>query len=156
VGARGGVKDILVRCKCGAPEHKVSLPNFRAGRSTRCNVCAKQAAADKRHAKYKTAMPDAEHRARLLNRLSAAIRRCHNNRDAHFAQYGGRGIRVCDEWYRDRAAFLCYIKKIEGWDNPDLEMDRMCNNESYEPGNIRFVTRKANINNRRNSRVRSM
>lgn len=151
VGARGGVKDIMVKCKCGAPEHKVNITNFRVGRSSRCNVCAKQAAADKRHAKYKAAMPEAEHRDRLLDRLSAAIRRCHNNRDAHFPQYGGRGIRVCDEWYQDRAAFLRHVRKLKGWDDPSLEMDRKRNDEGYEPGNIRFITHKANINNRRNS-----
>ena len=152
VGPRSGVRYILVRCRCGAPEHQVDLANWRAGRSTRCNVCAKRAASDKRHAAYKSAMPEAEHRERLLNRLSAAVSRCHTTRNAKFKDYGGRGIEVCLEWYKDRAAFLRYIRTVPGWDDPALELDRKNNGGNYEPGNLRFATRSEQVRNTRRTK----
>src|SRR5258708_7903580 len=44
IGVKGGLCNIVVRCSCGAPEHPVSPTNLCAGRSTRCNACAKKAA----------------------------------------------------------------------------------------------------------------
>jgi hypothetical protein len=94
-------------------------------------------------------MPDDKHRTRLLDRLSAAITRCHNPSDRGYKHYGLRGISVHDEWRSDRSAFLCYVQTLDGWDNPKLDMDRANNNGNYEPGNIRFTTKKANAANRR-------
>ena len=94
-------------------------------------------------------MPDDEHRSRLLNRLSAAIGRCHNERNKAYANYGGRGIKVHDAWRADRSTFLHYIGTILGWDNPNLDMDRIDCNGNYEPGNLRFISRSENNFNKR-------
>ena len=94
-------------------------------------------------------MADDGHRTRLLNRLAAAITRCHSPFCRAYAGYGGRGIFVCDEWRNDRAAFLRYIQTVPGWDDPNLDMDRTDNNRGYEPGNIRFATHSQNALNKR-------
>lgn len=138
----------VVRCSCGN-EGPVDRSNLKRGASTRCDACAKKAAARKRYWKYEAAMGDVEHRSRLLNRLSAALRRCHSPNDRNYKHYGARGVRVCDEWRRDKAAFLYYVQTLPGWDNPALEMDRADNNRGYEPGNIRFATRAQNASNKR-------
>jgi len=98
---------------------------------------------------YADAMPDDEHRRRLLNRLSAAISRCHNPKQKQFASYGGRGIEVCELWRNDKRAFLQHVQTLPGWDDPNLEMDRENCNGNYEPGNLRFITRTANSLNKR-------
>jgi hypothetical protein len=85
----------------------------------------------------------------LLGRLSAIIRRCRNPEVEHYEDYGGRGIDVAQEWVDDRGAFLRYIKTLDGWDNLDLEIDRIDNDKGYEEGNIRFVTRAENLRNKR-------
>jgi hypothetical protein len=94
-------------------------------------------------------MPDDDHRARLLNRLSAAITRCHKPSCRVYKHYGARGIFVCREWRDDRIAFLRYVQTLPGWDNPALDMDREDNNRGYEPGNVRFATKSTNSRNRR-------
>lgn len=138
----------VCRCSCGA-ETMVYINNLRNGRTTRCNKCAKIAASTKRYWRYKDAMADDEHRTRLLNRLSAAIARCSNPRNKQYKHYGLRGITVYSQWQSDRAAFLRYVQTLPGWDNPSLEMDRIDTNRGYEPGNIRFVSRRENIRNKR-------
>lgn len=121
-------------------------------KTTRCDKCAKITASTKRYWAYKSAMDNDDHRTRLLNRFSSIVGRCRNPKNNKYADYGGRGISVCDEWMADRATFLAYVQTLEGWYKPELELDRICNDGNYEPGNIRFVTRKENISNRRSVR----
>jgi hypothetical protein len=132
----------------------VQLYNLLKGASTRCNTCAKKASGywRKDYFKYAEACPDDAHRRRLLNRLSACKNRCHNSKDRGYPNYGGRGIRVYEPWLSDKAAFLRYVLTLDGWDQPRLDMDRVDVNKGYEPGNLRFVTRKQNSNNKRQMR----
>lgn len=102
--------------------------------------------------KYASILPDDEHRRRLLNRLAACRNRCHNPKDAGYRNYGARGIRVYGPWLEDKAKFLAYVITLPGWDNPALELDRTHNDRGYEPGNLRFITKRDNINNRRTVR----
>lgn len=146
---RVGLTALIVKCDCGFPEYTVEANNFKTFKTTRCNICAKKAAGRKRYWKYTGAMPEDKHRSRLLNRLSAAINRCHQPKDAGFRNYGLRGITVAEEWREDRAAFLRYVRSIPGWDVPEYELDRIDVNRGYEPGNIRFVSRKENMLNKR-------
>lgn len=148
-GTRGGVSALLVQCDCNSAEYTVDQNNFKNFRSTRCPLCAKTAAVTKRYWVYSEAMADDAHRTRLLNRLAAAITRCHSSTSRAYQHYGGRGISVCSEWRSDRTAFLRYVQTLEGWDRPDFEMDRINVDGHYEPGNIRFVSRSDNLRNKR-------
>lgn len=148
-GKRNGVQALIVKCECSEAEYTVDHQNFKNFKSTRCPVCAKKAASVKRYWAYSEAMPDDEHRTRLLNRLAAAITRCHSPNAKTYPHYGGRGIEVYEGWRSDRASFLKYIQTIPGWDIPTFEMDRIDVNGGYEPGNIRFVSRSTNLRNKR-------
>lgn len=150
-GNRGGLTALIVKCDCGFPEYTVEANNFRTFKTTRCNHCAKQSAGTTRklYWGYSEVMPEDSHRERLLNRLSAAITRCHNQNDSAYANYGGRGIYVCGEWRADRAAFLRYVRSLPGWDTPEFEMDRIDVNGGYDYGNIRFISRRENMLNKR-------
>ncbi len=63
-----------------------------------------------------------------------------------YARYGGRGIKMCDEWRNDYMAFYRWAL-THGW-KKGLTLDRVCNNRGYNPYNCRFVSRKAQANNR--------
>lgn len=68
--------------------------------------------------------------------------RCNNIKAAAYADYGGRGIRVCDEWNDPETGFDAFEKWA--WDNgyvPDsgLSLDRIDVNGNYEPNNCRYV-----------------
>lgn len=92
---------------------------------------------------------------RLLNRLSAIISRCRQKTCRVYSSYGGRGIDVSEKWVKDRSSFLEYVQTLPGWDNPDLQLDRINNDGNYEPGNLRFVTCKVNAGNKRKTNVLS-
>ena len=142
---------VRVQCSCNAPTHLVMDYNLRNGRTTRCNICAKKQAGYRRKSFYKYAAvcPDDAHRRRLMNRLSACKNRCHSPTNQGYANYGGRGIRLYAPWHTDKAAWLRYVMTLDGWDKPELDLDRIDVNKGYEPNNLRFVTRAENQRNRR-------
>ena len=132
---------VRVQCSCGAEPYLVFDYNLRKGASTRCNTCAKKRAGHWRkswHA-YASVCPDDSHRARLLNRISAAITRCHSPTAKQYHAYGGRGIEVYAPWRQDKRAFLAHLVGLPGWDDPSNDMDRIDVDRGYEPGNIRFI-----------------
>ena len=138
----------ICQCSCGWTG-VVLRENLLKGRSTRCNRCAKVAAHTKRYWKYESVCPDEATRARLLNRISSCISRCHNPNSKPYAHYGGRGIYVYAPWRADRLAFLTYLLSLIGHDQQNLELDRIDVDKGYEPGNLRFVGRSTNMANRR-------
>lgn len=63
------------------------------------------------------------------------------------------GPKFYELWKTDFKAFAEYVVPLENFDkHPQYQMDRIDNSKGYEPGNIRFVTRRDNVNNRSNTR----
>lgn len=89
------------------------------------------------------------HRRKMYNRVRDAVRRCTDPRNKDYMRYGGRGITVYPAWQEDRRLFARYLMTLDGWDNPDLTIDRIDNDGNYEPGNLRFVTQTENRRNRK-------
>lgn len=68
-----------------------------------------------------------------------------------YARYGGRGIKICDEWLNDFKAF--YDWAIANGYEQGLQIDRINNDGNYEPSNCRFVTPKVNIRNQSTTKL---
>lgn len=81
-------------------------------------------------------------------------KRCYNPNYKQFKDYGGRGIKVCDEWVNDYLPFRDWA--LNNGYNPnakfgDCTIDRINVNGDYSPENCRFVSMKIqNQNKRRN------
>lgn len=74
--------------------------------------------------------------------------RCYKTTAKDYPRYGGRQIRVCPEWHNVKT-FVVWSKN-NGWQE-GLQLDRINNDDDYCPENCRFVTNKANMNNRSNT-----
>lgn len=84
----------------------------------------------------------------IYNIWNGIKNRCDLPSEAEYHRYGGRGIKVCDEWY----VFETFKKwALENGYDSKLQIDRIDNNGNYEPSNCRWVTRKINCNNRNNN-----
>jgi hypothetical protein len=67
--------------------------------------------------------------------------------------YGGRGIRLCEEW-QDFGIFQAWA--LANGYQEGLEVDRIDNEEGYGPGNVRFVSHAQNSRNRRSTLLISL
>lgn len=82
-----------------------------------------------------------------------ALSRCYNPKHPHYHCYGGRGISVYPPWRISCHVFIDWVLVNLG-ERPSLEhsLDRIDNDGSYEPGNLRWATKKAQANNRLGAR----
>lgn len=87
------------------------------------------------------------HKHPLYKLYHGMLDRCRNPNNTHFKYYGGRGIQVCERWQGPKG-FTHFLEDM-GERPQGLTLDRIDNNGNYEPGNVRWATRKQQIANTR-------
>lgn len=137
-------------------------PRPRADRIVRdCEECGQRIDMEKRNLKTRRfCSPSCASRANnrthglsrsKLHRKWAQMKaRCLNPRNKSYDNYGGRGIRVCDEWIVSFEAFRDWAM-ANGF-REDLELDRIDVNGNYSPVNCRFVDEVTQARNQRKRR----
>lgn len=127
----------LCRCACGV-ELIVSNGNMR--NQSGCRGCGHllTAAAKTTHGATKSS---GAIRAPLYKTWRSMLGRC-GEKSEHNRWYAGKGIKVCDEWLKDYAAFRDWSISA-GW-KEGLSIDRIDTDKGYSPSNCRWLTRSQN------------
>ena len=123
----------LYKCHCGT-EFKCVQQSVKSGKTTSCGCYQKQMVTThglRSHRLYKTWI--------------SMIHRCHNPKARGYENYGGRGIKVCNEWNNAQN----FINDMYPSFKEGLSLDRIDNNLGYNPDNCRWATREIQGRNTR-------
>lgn len=86
--------------------------------------------------------------AAMKGAWSMTRQRCYNPNCRDYFYYGGRGIRMCDQW----ADFEVFLRDM-GLRPKGMTLDRIDVNGDYEPSNCRWATRLQQSNNMRATKL---
>lgn len=131
---------VMVKCKCDCGNY------IRTRRSRVISGHTKSCGCYRRDKMFK----HGKRNTKLFNRWCLMRRRCNSSNDRFYEDYGGRGIKVCDEWNNSFQQFYDWAM-ANGYDD-SLTIDRIDNDGNYEPSNCRWVTMKVQSNNTRKTR----
>lgn len=84
---------------------------------------------------------------RLSNIIRGARQRCNNPNHRNYHAYGGRGIKVCEEWNNHTGAFIEWALS-HGY-RDDLTLDRIDNDGDYCPDNCQWISAIENSKKRK-------
>ena len=128
----------ICRCSCGSPEKEIGADFLVDGRTISCGCHRAEAIGNRRRTHGKTGTRD----YRIWHNMK---RRCQDPDNPAYPNYGGRGINVAPE-FQTYEGFIAYMGPSNG-----LTLDRIDNNGSYVPGNVRWADRKTQARNKRTS-----
>jgi hypothetical protein len=90
--------------------------------------------------KRKTSKPE-------YNAWAGMVQRCRDKNAINYGRYGGKGVRVCDEWLPP-GGFDRFITHIGPRPTAKHQIDRIEGTRGYEPGNVRWATVEEQAKNR--------
>lgn len=126
------------KCDCGK-EHIARGSSVRRGEIKSCG-CLNDGAGNRTHG-----MSYSSEYYAWWNMLN----RCRNPKTNNYKYYGGRGIEVCKRWN----VFANFIADMGKKPSNQHSLDRIDGDGNYEPSNCRWVTKKTQAFNRRNTVV---
>ena len=128
----------LCKCDCGNVII-AKTPTLNNGRTNNCGCLT-----SKKLSESSTKHGMSESR---LNGIWRKMKdRCNNPNCSSYKNYGGRGIKVCEEWQTFEPF---YIWAINNGYSEDLSIDRIDVDGNYEPSNCRWADSKTQGNNTR-------
>lgn len=139
---RSGNVKWVCKCDCGTITKPINGANLKDGTTQSCG-CLKVEKVIERSTKHNKC------HTRLYRIWHGMRARCKYPSNPNYKDYGGRGIKVCDEWETSFEAFQDWALANGYAEN--LTIDRKDTNGDYKPSNCRWATMKEQRHNRRDS-----
>ena len=137
---------VLCKCKCGNT-HIARLNHILSGeiQSCGCRIYEKEKQNQGTHHIWSK-------NPRIDKIWNGMLYRCYNPKKDTFKHYGGRGIRVCDEWLpENNGAENFYNWAINNGYKDKLTIERIDVNGNYCPENCKWITQAEQMQNTRKS-----
>lgn len=138
----GKYRQVKIRCACGH-EAVVAAGNIKACNPNGCKNCLPK--------KIKHGMAGSPE----YNTYHGMVSRCTDPLDPAYANYGGRGVTICDRWNPHKGgSFENFLEDVGLRPGPGYALDKEAVdplNTTYSPGLVEWVTRSENNGRRRNS-----
>jgi hypothetical protein len=142
----------LCRCDCGNERLVYGSNLTRRRRDPDGTVCGSRScgclSAEKSHGHYV-----GKKESRTLTSYHAMVTRCLKPYHEFYANYGGRGIKICKRWLKPNGKGFRNFLADMGERPEDMTLDRIRVNSGYKPSNCRWATAELQHANRRCSKV---
>lgn len=121
-------KGAMWKCRCNlcGRVYDVSSNSLRRGDTTKCRSCS---------AKLSQVHPYAKDPIKVV--FMGMKQRCYNKNHVAYDRYGGRGIKVCEEWLEDPVKFYGWAYANGYGDGMSIE--RVDYDGDYCPENCKFI-----------------
>lgn len=142
----------LCQCECGNFK-EVYATHLRSGNTRSCGCLAREIAVKMGHQRDigKRSFKHGDFGTKLYGIWAGMKRRCYNRNTKYYADYGGRGIKVCEEWkeYINFKQWAVSAGYKEG-----LTIERINVDFDYSPDNCKWISiHEQNLNKRNSVRI---
>lgn len=136
-------KDAKARCACDCGSEKtITAYNLKSGNTESCGCLARERTAELNRALQRGVVMGEANRTHGYSRTPTytswcdAKKRCYSPQNKRFAEYGGRGIGMCNSW---RTSFDSFLQDM-GERPKGMTLERLDVDKGYEPGNCIWAT----------------
>lgn len=158
IGTRQGIFDVLYECdfksndghrmfhvKCSKCGWKTNMQMHQIKYTKACNHInvAGQYISDMARLEWSN--------KRLYSIYRGIIQRCYNHNEKSYRWYGGKGVKLCEEWLKEPLSFEIWALNNGYKDN--LTIDRIDSEKDYSPDNCRWSTALDNAKCKSTTRV---